>query len=275
MSLHSRLLRAAVCASLSLPLLFAAGCSDDGTLTTGTSNITPAKGNWQISSSATAAAKLPVISGELTTQAGTTSGILHTQSSTACVAPTTPFEVSGKADSNNLLTLTGPVAGGTLTVSGTLAADGKSLSSATYNVVGGSCALAQKVQAVAQAFSPMQGNYAGAFADADGNIAQVTANLSQSTTPDANGNFTLAGTATVASNPCFPAALTLANTEVTGNTFTYTLTPANTTNANGNSVTASGTFSTDGGTLTITSWTSTGTCGADTGIQSTMSRQGS
>lgn len=273
MSLHRRLLCAATCASLSLPLLFSTGCSDDGTIGSA-SGTNLAKGNWQISSSAVPAAKLSVLSGELTPQADRIAGILHSQSAGACVAPSAAFAVSGSADSNSVVTLTGPVAGGTFTVTGSLAADGKSLTNATYTVVGGSCAFAQKVQAVAQAFSPMQGSYAGNFADADGNIAQVTANLSQSTTPDANGNFTLAGTATVASNPCFPSTLTVNNTQVTGNTFTYQLTPAN-TSSNGNTVTASGTFSADGTTLTVTNWTSSGICGADTGIQSTMTRQGS
>lgn len=275
MSLHQRLLRAALCASFSLPIFFATGCSDDGTVTSG-NTVTPAKGNWQISSSATVAAKLPVFSGELTTQGANTTGIFHSQSASACIAPSTPFEVSGTITSQNGIVLTGALANGTLTVTGMLAADGKSLTNATYNVTGGACALAQTVQATAQAFTPITGSYKGNFADGDGNIAQVTAVFSQSPTSDANGNFTLAGTASVTNNnPCFPSTLTLTNTQVTGGTFTYTLSPANTANANGNSVTATGTFSSDATTLTITNWTSAGTCGADTGIQSAMARQGS
>jgi hypothetical protein len=268
MSLHRRLLRATLCASASLPLLFLIGCSDDGTVTTGsTTNL--ARGNWQISSAATAAAKLPVFSGEFTAQADKISAILHTQSAASCVPPTASFELAGSADSKNVVTLTGPLGGGTLSVTGTLAADGKSLSHATYNVVGGSCALAAKVQAVAQAFTPITGNYAGKFADGDGQIAQVTANFSQSTAPDANGNFTLAGTATIAGDPCFPSAVPVTNTQVTGDTFTYTL------SANGTNVVATGTFSADASTLTVTNWNSSGSCGTDVGVQSTMTRQGS
>lgn len=274
MSMQYRVVRAALCASLFLPLLFATGCSDDGTVNSNPNAVALARGNWQISSASPAAAKLPVVSGEFTTQAGKITGIFHTQSASACVAPNASFTLAGTADEKNNVTLTGPVSDGTLTVTGTIAADGKSLTNAVYNVVGGACALSQKVQATAQAFLPLTGSYIGNFADADGNIAQVTANFSQSTTPDANGNFTLAGTASVASNPCFPSSLTLTNTQVTGNTFTYTLTPANTSNANGNSVTASGTFSADGGTLSVTSWSSAGTCGADIGKPSTMTRQG-
>ena len=251
MSMHYRLLRAALCASLSVPILLLSGCSDAGTVTQGP------------------AAHLATLSGELTSQAGTLTAILHSQTAAACIAPRSSFELSGSADSNSLVTLTGPVADGTLTLTGTLAADGKSLLGASYTVVGGTCAFAQKVPATAQAFNPITGNYTGNFADTDGQVAQVTANFSQSTTPDANGDFTLAGTATVSNNPCFPSAVPISNTQVTGGTFTFTYA------ANGNSVTANGTFSADASTLNVTSWTSSGTCGPDTGVPSSMTRQGS
>ncbi len=269
MSLYFRLLRAALCASLSVPILLSTGCSGDSTVTANPNAIPLAKGNWQINSAASAAVKLPVFSGEFTTQAGTITGILHTQSGTACISPAASFELTGSADDKNLVTLAGPVAGGTLTLTGTLAADGRSLSTATYNVASGACGFAAKVEATAQAFTPITGNYAGTFADTDGQVAQVTANFSQSTTPDANGNFTLAGTATVSNNPCFPSAVPVTSTQVTGGTFTFTYA------ATGNSVTATGTFSPDANTLTVASWTSSGTCGADTGVQSTMTRQSS
>lgn len=268
MSIHRHLLRAAFCASLSLPLLFSAGCSDDGTVTTG-SSTNLAKGNWQFSSGASAAAKLSSLSGELSTEGNTTSGTLHSQSANACIAPGTAFQVTGTITSENNLILSGPVAGGNITITGTLAPDGKSLSNASYNVTGGSCAFAQTAKATAQAFAAITGNYAGNFADTDGQVAQVTANFAQSTTPDANGNFTLAGTATVSNNPCFPSTVPVSNTQVTGGTFTFTYA------ANGNSVTAQGTFSSDASTLSVTRWISSGTCGADTGVASTMTRQGS
>ena len=268
MSFPLRFSRAVCSASFLLSLLLAAGCSDDGTVTQGTSP-TMATGNWQVSSSASAAARLPVFSGEVTSKADAISGVFHTQSLGACVAPTSSFALSGSANSESLVTLSGPVANGTLTLTGTLAADGKALTGASYNVAGGACAMSAKVQATAQDFTAITGNYAGAFADLEGQVAQVTANFSQSTTPDADGNFTLAGTATVSNNPCFPVSVPISNTQVTGGTFTFTYA------ANGNSVTANGTFSSDASTLTVTNWTSSGGCGADTGAQSTMTRQGS
>ncbi len=262
---HRILGRASLCALVSLPILLA-GCSGGATLT-GNSGATPlAKGNWQISSSAAAAAHLPVLSGEFNTQAGAITGTLHSQSANACIAPQTSFTVSGAADAKDAVTLTGPLAGGTLTLTGTLAADGRSLTDASYNVAGGACAFAQPASAIAQNFAPITGNYVGNFADADGQLAQVTANFSQSTTPDANGNFTLAGTATVPSNPCFPTSVPISNTQVTGGTFTFTYA------ANGSGVTANGTFAADASTLTVNSWTASGACGADTGTQSVMTK---
>ena len=266
--------RAAFCASLSLPLLFAAGCSgnravmpDADAIAADSGAITLAAGNWQISSSAPAAARLPVFSGEFTNRSGTISGILHSQSETACVSPATSFTLTGSTSSKNLVTLTGRVAGGALTVTGTLAENGKSLTAATYSITGGACALPAKVQAVAQAFAPITGTYSGNFADIDGQIAQVTADFSQSTTPDPEGNFTLAGTATVSNNPCFPSTIPISKTQVTGGTFTFTYA------ADDNSVTANGTFNSEATVLTINSWTSSGSCGADTGVSSTMTKQ--
>lgn len=255
---QSLLLRAAFCASLSLPTLLFAGCSDDGSINTAPTTAM-AKGNWQISSSAAEAAKLPAMSGEFTTQAGKISGILHTQSANACISPKTSFELAGTADDKNAVTLTGKVAGGTLTVTGTLSADGKSLSDATYSVAGGSCATTAKVQALAQAFQPIAGTYAGTFSDPDGQVVQISAALTQSPQSDVDGNFTLSGTATLPNNPCFPTNVPISDTQVTGGTFTFTYA------ADGNSVTATGTFSTDATTLNVTNWTSSGTCGADSG----------
>lgn len=265
-----RFVRSSFFTSVSLVPLLLAGCA--ATVTRGPSSSPlpdVATGNWQFSSTAATAAHLPSFSGELSGSSNALSGILHSQSATGCTAPGTAFEVAGSADQTGLVTLSGPVANGTLTITGTLSEDGKSLTGVSYNVVGGACAFSQKAVGTAEFFTPINGNYSGSFSDVDGQVAQVTANFSQSSTPDANGNFTLAGTATVSNNPCFPTAVPVSNTQVTGGMFTFTY------SANGNSVTANGTFAADATTLTVSSWTSSGTCGADTGMQSIMTRQGS
>lgn len=253
---------------LSLSLL--CGCSDAGTTsTTATVPSNLVRGNWQISSTDAAATALPALSGSLGADSTQITATLHAKADGGCLSAGSSFALTGTADQNDKITLTGAVGGGTLTLSGTLAADGRSLTGASYNVVGGSCGFTEKVTATAQAFSPISGSYAGNFADADGQVAQVTAILSQSPTSDADGNFTLSGSATVSDNPCFPNSVPVSNTQVTGGSFTFTY------GAGGNTVTAHGTFSQDASTLAVTSWTSSGTCGADTGVASSMARQGS
>ena len=239
------------------------------TLLTGCSNnavTLPAvsvTGNWQIASSAASASRLPSISGELTGTSAAMTGILHSDSASSCIAPTSPFDVAGSTDSTGLTTLTGNgVAGGTLTITGTLAANGKSFSKASYNVAGGTCAFAAVATgATAQSYTPISGNYAGNFSDAGGQVIAVTAALSQSPSSDANGNFTLSGTGSFPSNPCFNSPVTVSNTQVTGGNFTFTYADPTTTN----SVVSNGTFSTDGTMLTVTNWSLTGPCGPDSG----------
>jgi hypothetical protein len=249
-------LAAALAVSLSL-----AGCST-GLIATAPLSSIPVTGNWQLSSTAPAAAKLPVLSGELTGSGANITGIFHASAASTCVSAATSFELTGSANAQNAITLTGAnFAGGTLTVQGTLASDGKSFSNASYNVVGGSCAFSQAVPAEAQSYADISGNYAGGFSDPGGNVISITSTLSQNPTGDSNGNFLLSGTATLPNNPCFISPVTVSNSQVTGGSFTLTYADPNT----GNSVTGSGMFSTDGTTLTVTNWILTGPCGPDSG----------
>lgn len=267
MPLHRRL---TALSSLVL-MLSLAGCADDGVVYDTPQN--PVSGNWQVS--ATGSVPLPQISGSLTD--GTTNlnsttvmGIFHADSTSGCSLATDLITVSGNTDSKGVTTLTGPVAGGTLTVSGTLAPDGRSLANATVNVSGGQCAFASAAQASVQNFSAVTGTYTGTFSDAKGPVMNVTANLTQAANGDQNGNFTLSGTANLGTNSCFVSPVPVVNSLVTGGNFLLTYTD----NTTGNSVTATGTFSADGTMLTVTTWSLTGPCGADQGT-GTLTQQGS
>jgi hypothetical protein len=219
-------------------------------------------GNWQIKSSAAVASRLAALSGELTGSSAAITGILHADATTSCVAPTSAIEVSGAADVHNLVTLTGAnVAGGTLTITGTLSSDGKSLTNANYTVAGGTCAFTAAAASTMVAYSSITGTYAGSFADPDGNVISITANLTQTPDSDTTGNFQLSGTGTFPNNPCFSSPVSISASQVTGGSFNLTYTDMTTQN----SVNASGTFSTDGTTLTVTNWTLTGSCGPDMG----------
>lgn len=243
-------------------MLSLAGCADDGVSYDTPQN--PVSGNWQVST--TGSVPLPQISGSLSdgnVNLGSTpvKGIFHANAKTGCATSTDLITVTGSTDANGITTLTGPISGGTLTVTGTLAADGRSLSKATMNVSGGQCAFASAAQAAVQNYSSVTGNYAGTFSDASGPVMSVTAALTQSASGDTNGNFTLSGTAKLGTNKCFVSPVPVVNSLVTGGNFVLTYTD----NTTGNSVTATGTFSTDGATLTVTNWSLTGPCGADQG----------
>jgi len=221
-------------------------------------------GNWQLSSTDAAATKLSALSGELTGSSAANasiSGIFHADSSSACVSPATAFDVSGSLNSANLVTLTGPLAGGKITIAGTLAADGQSLTNTTYTVTGGTCAFPSTAKATAHVYSSITGNYAGSFSDPNGQVISITATLTQTPASDTDGNFQLSGTGNLANNPCFPTTVSVSNSVVTGGAFNFTYADATTQN----SVNAQGTFSTDGSTLTVSQWTLTGPCGPDTG----------
>jgi hypothetical protein len=232
-----------------------------------TANSGPAitvTGNWQFASTAASAAKLPALSGELTGTSAALTGILHSDAATSCISPFSSFEVTGSTNAQGITTITSSnLAGGTFTLTGTLAANGKSFSAATYTVSGGTCAFSAPALATADAFSPINGSYNGTFYDASGEVLNMTAALSQSPASDADGNFLLTGTGTF-SNPCFTSPATVSNTQVTGGSFTLTYADPSTLN----SVTLSGTFATNGQTLTITNWTLTGPCGPDSGYGS-------
>lgn len=250
-----------------IPLL--SGCAVTNVTAPGSALPAVATGNWQFSSSGVPAAHLSSLAGELSGKADALSGILHAGGTSSCMKPGAVIEVSGSATAKGAVSLTGPVAGGTLAIAGTLAADGKSLTDATYTVTGGTCAFARPAIATAQAYTPINGTYSGVFSDGDGPVITVTAHLQQSDLSDTSGNFTLNGTGSFGQNPCFTSPVQVSNTQVTGGNFTMTYADSTT----GNAVTASGTFSPNATALTVTSWQLTGSCGPDTGVPSTMTRQ--
>lgn len=253
---------------LLLPSLVLSGCAAPAPFYP--SSIASVSGNWQISATPAAAPTLPSISGALLGTGASMTGILHSDSTSACVPPIKSFTVHGSTDVHDVTTLTGPLAGGTLTITGTLSNDARTLENAAYVVTGGSCAFVSNtpIHATALAYGPITGNYFGSFSDPDGHLIDVSASLAQSPASDPNGNFTLSGSGTFPSNPCFNSPVAVSNTQVTGGSFNLTYADASTTN----SVAVAGTFTSDGTTLNVTNWTLTGPCGPDHGI-GTLTKQ--
>lgn len=229
-------------------------------------------GNWKFSSPATNSRGLSSVAGSLAVKGTAITGTLHPLSGTCAVA-NTPFAVAGSVDAHNLLTLSSTAfAGGAFSLSGTVADDQRSLSNATYTIAGGACAFPSAssvpnavsprdaAPVTAQQFQPISGSYAGSFSDSSGVTLPLTANLSQPTTPDANGVYHLTGYATFDHNPCLNTPVVTDST-VTGDTISATYTDATTHNT----VVGTGTFSADASTLTISNWSLTGSCGGDEG----------
>ncbi len=248
--------------SLGVPALV--GCGTGFISSPVTAQAVVVTGNWQFSSAATEASKLQAFSGELTGTNTAFTGILHSNSALACVSPKSSFAVTGSADAHNKLTLTGAnVGGGTLTLTGTLAADGKTLSNTTYMVNGGSCAFASPADATAQSYANISGNYTGSFVDSDGDQIPVSATLNQQGSPDTNGNFQMTGSGTFGggSNPCFVSPTPVTSAQVTGSSFTVLYTdPQSSAQIN-----ITGTFSADANTLTLQGVQVAGPCGSATG----------
>jgi hypothetical protein len=137
--------------------------------------------------------------------------------SNACTNNAQGLAVTGTIASNNLLTLRLPVGGGTATITAQLGTTLQSFTAASYTIDGGTCAMAATAGSISQ-FAPITGTYTGTLSETVPNIGtaiNVTANLVQSTTPSADGQFPLSGSVTVTS-PC-ATTFAFSDGEVTGN----------------------------------------------------------
>lgn len=247
------------------------GCSESysGSLTT--SQAVQLTGNWQLASTSPTASKLPALSGEISGTSQNATALFHSDSATACAAPSVVASLAGGTNASGLMSLGGSYAGGTLVITGTPSADGKSLTNATYSVNGGTCGFTSSAAAPASAdeVATVSGTYNGTFTDVYNNQIPVSTVLSQ-TAPDANGNFVLSGYANVPNNGgCFDSPTNVQTAQVTGQQFNVIYTDPNT----GNSLTTSGTVSLDAQTLTIGSWTITGPCAGENGTGGTLTKQ--
>jgi hypothetical protein len=248
------------------------GCAEsyNGSLMSG--QAVTLSGNWQLASSSPAASKLPALSGAISGTSQSATAVFHSDSATACVTPSVVANLVGSTNASGVMSFAGPYAGGTLAVSGTPSADGKSLSNATYSVTGGSCGFASQAAAPAsvQAVAAVSGNYAGTFNDVYGNQIPVSAVLSQNA-PDADGNFILSGYANLPpqTSPCFTTPTNTDSAQVTGQQFNITYADPNT----GNTLVTSGTVSLDAQTLTVGSWTITGPCAGENGSGGVLTKQ--
>ncbi len=200
---------------------------------------------------------------------GFTQGAYETVSAVArlngvsCVSPATDILLTGSVGGDNQMMLVStPFNGTTLTLQGQVTGDGKGIAGATWAFAGGNCNTLGKADVTATNYSNINGTYTGNFVDASNDQLAVSALLEQTTQPDLNGQFSLSGTASFPGNKCFAQQPTLTTSLITGNSLSMTYTDT----ASGAVLTASGTFNGAANQLTITSWSIVGgACNGDSG----------
>jgi hypothetical protein len=219
-----------------------------------------AAGNWQFSSSGANGSVAPLISGSLSGPSNEITGLLHTDVAGSCLPENEVLQLNGWANQFGVVTLTGPAAGGVMTLQGVLSVDGKSLGETWYAVEGGNCP-SPAADLTAQNYEALNGTYAGVIKDNSGLQGTLTANLSQSPQPNADGNYVLTGQGTFTAFPCLNGPAQLSNTQVTGQSLKMTYINPITHD----SVVVAAQFTSDGQQVTVSNWSLVGGCGSDSG----------
>lgn len=230
---------------LSLTLIALAGCNASH-MTGPAANLT---GNWAFTTNATGSnsSQLTLNAGLSAQSNGQVTAVAHLNGA-SCASAQTALQLAGSLNEFGQLTLTSqPFGGTTLTIKGEIPAGSSKLTNTTMTFTGGNCASLGAQPAFGTQYSQINGTYAGNFADQDGTQFPVTATLTQTTQPDANGTFHLSGSATFPNNPCFTQPI-VTDSLVTGNNLSTTYAQGNAT------ITAVGTFNSDATQLTVTNW---------------------
>jgi hypothetical protein len=179
-------------------------------------------GNWDIVSSTgttNPAASIIAFYGALQSSNGAVSGTLHALGSNLtapCVSLSQDLPVTGTIDSANNLALNVAIGGGTAALQVPLTQDLQSAANGTYSIAGGTCGMASAPMFAIQ-IPPVTGTYAGTltlFQSSPAVTAAVTAQLTQSSTPTADGYFPLSGTISIAGG-C-PSTVSVSNEVLMG-----------------------------------------------------------
>jgi hypothetical protein len=131
-----------------------------------------------------------------------------------CVSALQDLTVTGTVDASNNLVLTIPISGGTAAINAAVQ-DSYAYFNGSWQITGGACAMGSTQITLAH-FAPITGTYAGTFNILDlstltiepGTATAIAAVLTQSTTPNADGQFPVTGTITATGNCSGTFALT-------------------------------------------------------------------
>lgn len=168
--------------------------------------------------------------GALQSSGGTVTGTLRaiSVSQPQCVSFTQDLQTTGTIDANGNLKLTVPMAGGNATITATIGTP-ESYTAGTWQITGGACAMPSTAIEIAE-FAPATGTYTGVLNVLDtttelpvtGTATTINLALTQSTTPNSDGDFPISGTVT-ATGAC-SGSFAIANEVVGGGVFMPALT---------------------------------------------------
>ena len=244
----------ALATALGLSLL--AGC---GMANTPNQVGTSLSGNWSFTPSGS----------NVVLNLGFTQGAYETVSAIArlngssCISANSDILLTGSVGGDNqMLLVSTPFDGTTLTLVGQVSGDGKAMAGATWSFSGGNCGALGKANVTATSYAAINGTYTGTFVEGTGSQMAVSALLQQTSQPDLNGQFSLSGTTSFPSNGCFVDQPTMQTSNVTGSSLSMTYTDPATSSV----LTAVGTLNAQVTQLTITNWSiAGGKCNGESG----------
>jgi hypothetical protein len=192
--------------SLMMPLAAVIACGSGSTPPASTGPYLSLNGNWEAigTSGIPPALTTPIAAfmGALQSSGGVVTGTLRAFDASNFLNPCVPFAqglpVTGTLSPSGNLVLTVPISGGTATLTATLGSTLQTFATGTWQIVGGACAMPSTSMAINQ-FAPVTGTYIGTLTSSLGSptvSSTITAVLTQSATPDAEGQFPLTGTVT-------------------------------------------------------------------------------
>lgn len=199
-------MRAPVIVVVTTLALMVSGCGSGGSSTNSSQTASIQSGNWSITAVSTTDPNSPfAIDGSLSQSGNTISGILHIFA--GCFDFSTDIPVSGTV-SGQKVTLTSPVViGEVLTVNASVLSS--TALTGTYNVTanGPDCGTNDHGTFNGTLVPSISGSWHGSFISQlnSGSGMNVTANLTQSATPDAHGFFPVSGTVSFSGSTCFTA----------------------------------------------------------------------
>jgi hypothetical protein len=188
------------------------GGNNGGGIGQNTPPVTSFAESWHFASGSSSSS----IEAALTLSSTTVVGVGHFQSfntGSSCPAFFDNFPLSGTIDGQgNLSVKSSPVSGLVLFLTGVLATDRASVSNGSYHFTGG-CAASETSTLTGVKVKPLTGLFTGTM-QGSGNSVSISTQLTQATTSDKDGLFSLTGTFAVA-NMC-DETFTLNNASVVG-----------------------------------------------------------